>query len=369
MKKALHFVRSEAVLTVAGIAAFLSACLVPPSPAYIEYLDFKVLSLLFCLMAVVAGITKTGAFAVLSQALTERAKGVKLLSAVLILLCFFSAMFITNDVSLITFVPLAVSVLSFAAPRQLIFVVTMQTIAANLGSMLTPVGNPQNLFLYSKFHMDLTSFLHITFPVCTAGLLMILITTFFIKSGNMEVRFPQKAKIANKTVLACYIALFMLCLATVSGFVHYAVTLGIVCAAVLVLDKSIFKKIDYPLLLTFVFFFVFVGNVAKMESVRSFISQFLHGKELLCSILLSQFISNVPAAVMLSSFTQNSTALVAGTNIGGLGTLVASLASLISFKLYAKSPHADTKAYITFFTKANLLLLIPLTLLALLFYR
>ncbi len=360
MRKVVSWIKSEAVLSAAFLAAAVSAFFVPPDGEYPGYLDFRVLSLLFCLMAVVAGITRLGALEALSQRLAERVKSSRGLSFVLVFLCFFSSMFLTNDVALLTFVPLSLVVLGMEEEKHRIFVIVMQTVAANLGSMLMPVGNPQNLFLYSRYHFSMGNFLQITAPLAGISLLLVTALLLFRKNHLVTVRFPEKAVIRDHKRLVCYGVLFVLCLLTVFGVVGYWLPLIATLLFLLFFDRKVFRRVDYPLLLTFVFFFIFVGNIARIGTVSEMLSSMLAGRELLVSALASQVISNVPAAMMLAGFTEDGAALVAGTNIGGLGTLVASLASLISFKLYAKSKNADKKEYFKWFSIVNFGLLIVL---------
>ena len=368
MKGILNFLKSETVLVIAALAAAISACIVQPSMEYLDYLDFRVLALLFCLMAVVAGLGRVGVFQVVSQSLLRRAANIRILALVLVLLCFFSAMLITNDVALITFVPLAMMVLALTDPRTIAYVVTLQTVAANLGSMLTPVGNPQNLYLFAYYHMTVRSFLELTLPLTGFSLLLLIAATLFVKVRAIELRFPYRARIGSRKQLAMFIGLFLLCLLTVLGLMHYLVTTAAVLLSLLLTNRQLFRRIDYGLLLTFISFFIFVGNMSRIEAVRSLVAETIAGKELVAAILLSQGISNVPAAVMLSAFTQASQALVIGTNLGGLGTLVASLASLISFKQYSKQKNSSVPLYLAIFTVVNLLMLLILTGFALIWY-
>ena len=369
MQNIFRFLKNESVLAISGGAALISAFLVSPSGAYLSYPDYQVLALLFCLMAVVAGLGKTGVFRVLSQSLLSRTDSIKAVSLILVLMCFFSSMLITNDVALLTFVPLSLSMLSCVDGKRRMFVVIMQTVAANLGSMLTPVGNPQNLYLYSRYGFRLGDFLSVTAPIAGLGLVMILALMSLGKGGAMETQFPEPARITDQKRLACYAVLFVLCLCSVFGALDYRVLLGISVLALVVCDRTLFRRVDYCLLLTFVFFFVFVGNLTALPPVKEFLSGLIGGRELLVSVVLSQGVSNVPAAMMLSGFTENGRALVAGTNIGGLGTLVASLASLISYRLYARSGESGKKGYLAAFSVINFSMLAVLTGFALIFYR
>lgn len=359
MSKVLTFVRKEIVLVLSGIIAIISMFFVPLSKDYIKYIDFNVLILLFCLMLVVAGLSANNIFHVLSERLIAKARSLKILTLSLVLLTFFSAMFITNDVALITFVPFAIMTLS-SVPNTLIYVIAIQTIAANLGSMLTPIGNPQNLFLYSFYNMDTIDFLKITFPVVIIGLVFVVVLSLIVKGKPLSVRYFEHSKIDNRKNVIIFIALFIVCLLTVFNVIPYIVSFLIILASVLVIDRNLLKMVDYGLLLTFVFFFVFVGNLANIPAFSQWISTVIVGKELIFAALIPQFISNLPAAVMMAEFTDNAPAVIIGVNIGGLGTLIASLASVISFKLYAKTENAKMVRYIFTFSGISISLLIIL---------
>lgn len=365
MQKALRFIKREPVLCAAALAALLSMCFVPPSAEYLSYLDFRVLSILFSLMAVVEGAAGLGLFRLLAQRLLLRAGSQKKLIAVLTMLCFWGSMLITNDVALLTFVPLSLLLLRSAGQRAVIFTVTLQTIAANLGSMLTPVGNPQNLYLYSHYQMDAGSFFALLLPVGGASLLLILAALLFAPAGSLTLRSEEAPRAPSPALTVSYCLLFGFCLLGVFRVVPYEGVLAAVAAGVFVLDRSVYRRLDYGLLATFACFFVFVGNLGNVEAVKAFLASAMEGREVLLSVLLSQGISNVPAALMLSGFTERADALLLGTNVGGLGTLIASLASLISFRLYARSEGGRPGKYLLWFTLANLAflaLLLPLAL-------
>lgn len=354
MKSIINFVKKEAVLVISFAAAAATALFVPPSEKYVTYIDFKVLALLFCLMAIVAGLKEIGLFNVLAQKMTSGSQNTRGLFLSLVLICFFSSMLITNDVALITFVPFSILVLNITAQtNHLITVTVMQTVAANLGSMLTPVGNPQNLYLYSFYNITAADFFRITIPIAAAGLGLILIFSIFGKRETINVEFYRKEKISSTKKLSAYLVLFALCLAAVFRLADYRITFVAVLTSVAAMDRKLLREVDYSLLATFVLFFVFTGNMGNMEAVKTFLSGMIEGRELLFSVGLSQFLSNVPTAVLLSNFTGNFKSLVVGTNIGGLGTLVASLASLISYKLYVQTENAKPLRYLGVFTLIN----------------
>lgn len=363
--KLQQFIKTETVLCISGLAALLSMLFVPPSMEYITYIDFRVLGLLFCLMAVVAGFNKTGLFLLLSEKILMRVANIRSISLVLIMLCFFSSMWITNDVALITFVPFSILILTMTGQTKFIIrVVVLQTIAANLGSMLTPVGNPQNLFLYSEYNVPIGEFLWITLPFTIIALILLFISVLFIPKEHLSFTVTSKEKTDNHKpyTIALYSSLFLVCLACVLRLIDYRITLLIVLFCILLFDRAVIKKVDYSLLLTFVCFFVFVGNIGSIPVIRDFLASLLEGRELLVSILASQIISNVPAAVLLSAFTTNYKAMILGTNLGGLGTLVASLASLISYKFYSRTEGAKPGKYLGVFTLYNVIFLILLCL-------
>lgn len=351
------FIRREPVLIIAAVAAVISCFFVPPDAAYLEYIDFRTLALLYCLMTVIAGLRGAGLFAHLAHTLCRRAGSVRAMGVLLVLMSFVSSMLITNDVALLTFVPFAVVVLGMAGrPKELIYIVVLQTAAANLGSMLTPVGNPQNLYLYSYYGLGFGAFLSVTFPVWALSLGLILAACVLLPKQRLEAFLGEEPGI-DKRRLWLYAALFAVCLLVVLRVIGWPVMLAAVLAALFVFDRGILLQADFMLLLTFSAFFIFAGNLARLEAVDALLRRLIAGHELASGILASQVISNVPAALLLSGFTDNARALILGVNIGGLGTPIASLASLISMKLYSHSEHAHTGRYLTVFTVVNVLLL------------
>lgn len=367
MAKIRDFVKRELTGMIAFFAALVSCFFVPPDRAYGDYIDLRTLALLYCLMVVVAGLRRAGVFAVLSDVLLRKAGNVRQISLILVLLCFFSAMFVTNDVALLTFVPFAVSVLLLAGQsRWLILVVVLQTIAANLGSMLTPVGNPQNLYLYSRYGLSMGDFLRVTAPFWLLSLGVCALLCLPIRREALTVDIGERPRV-NRGKFRLYGLLFLLCLAVVLRLFDWPVLLGILVAVLLVFDRKMLLSADFMLLLTFVCFFVFSGNLARIPAVNELLRSLLTGRELLVSAAVSQIISNVPAALLLSGFTDNARALLLGVNIGGLGTPVASLASLISLKLYSHAENATPGRYMAVFLGLNFALLALLLGLALIF--
>ncbi len=368
-KKLCAFIKKETVLTVAIVLAVISAVPVTPDKAYAGYIDFRTLSILFCLMAVMAGLQKLGVFRKVAGMLLRHTRNTVQLVEVLVLLCFFFSMVITNDVSLITFVPFTFIVLRLsgedAMKKLAVPVIILQTIAANLGSMLTPIGNPQNLYLYGKAQMSAGAFILLMLPYSLVSLLLlVLCAAVTAKRSKISVQGVTTVSLGDNVesetaerkgyLLPMYLLLFLLCLFTVARVIPYPVTLVIVAAAVLILDRSTITKVDYSLLLTFVGFFVFIGNMGRMPAFRDFLQGIIGGREVMTSVIASQVISNVPAALLLSGFTEDVQALIVGTNLGGLGTLIASMASLISYKQVAGEIPEEKKRYFGWFTVANI---------------
>lgn len=367
MKKIVHFLKSETVLLVAWVLAIVSMFFIPPSKDYISYIDFKTLGLLLSLMFVTAGLQNCRVFEKIGDALLERTKGLTSLKVVLVFLCFVSSMLITNDVALITFVPFTLYVLKKAKYEKHIgFVVILQTIAANLGSMLTPFGNPQNLYLFSESGMSAGDFFKATIPYVVFSAILLLVCCLFGKKegGQIKADLGEVTMQTKKAVI--YGVLFLVCIATVFGVLPYYVTLMVVLLAALIMDRSLFKKVDYSLIMTFVGFFIFIGNMGNIEIISNFLSDVVSGREILVSILSSQIISNVPAALLLSGFTDKYDLLLVGLNIGGLGTLIASMANLISYKIYVKEYPKDKGKYIGKFTVVCVAFLVPLWAMAIL---
>jgi Na+/H+ antiporter NhaD/arsenite permease-like protein len=360
--------KNDPVLWISGLLAASTAFIVPPSAAYLSYIDIRTLALLFSLMAVVCAFSRRGLLDAAAGYFVLRARSRRGLGLMLVLLCYFSSMLITNDVALITFVPLALILMRDNKEAMMITVV-LQTVAANLGSMLTPFGNPQNLYLYSAYLMSGRDFFAAVLPVGGASLVAVLALCLLLPRTPLTVS-TNSAGVSIKTDVNIYLlgVLFILCIAAVLRFVPYPIAVIATVIVLMITDRQALKKVDYNLLITFCFFFVFVGNLGRMEAVKNLMGSLLYGHEVLVSALTSQFVSNVPAALMLSEFTENSKALVTGTNIGGLGTIIASMASLISFKLYCRTEGAQVKKYMGVFTWVNFGLLAVLLVLAAILY-
>lgn len=358
LKKLINFFKKETVLCIAALLSVISAFFVPPSKEYLEYMDWRVLALLFGLMLVVAGLQSIGLFRYLGLKLLGKIRTTRQLCLLLAALCFFSAMLITNDVALITFVPFAVMILNMAGQNRLLIpTVVLQTIAANLGSMLTPIGNPQNLYLYSAFSIPIGTFLLDMLPLTTLAFVLVAIGVFLLPKSEISVTVTEKLNPLPKGRLIFYLALFLVAISCVIRLLPWPAMLAILGLVALVTDRKLFRSVDYFLLLTFMCFFLFIGNMERIPAVSQLLQTFIQGRELLLSILLSQCISNVPAAILLSGFTDAAKPLLYGINIGGLGTLIASLASVISYRAYGESENAAKGAYIKTFTLYSIVFL------------
>ncbi len=364
----LKKMKSDPVLIAAWILAVISAFFVHPDKAYIGYIDFRSLGILWGLMVIVQGLKENSVFEQVAAGLLKRVKNPWQLSLVLIFLCFISSMLITNDVALITFVPFAIMILKGCKKEKLMIpVIVLQTIAANLGSMLTPIGNPQNLYLFGLTGMPITTFLLTMLPYTLAAAVLLGAATFFLPekkgtlSANKDVLTAERP--GKPRQIAIYCVLFVIALLTVLRLIPWFVTALIILAVVLVMDQKIIGRADYILLLTFIGFFIFTGNIARIEAVSDFLKSVVEGHEFAVSVIASQFISNVPATLMLSGFTSNYTALLTGVNVGGLGTLIASMASLISYKAYTLEYKENQGKYYAVFTLMNVFFLAILVLL------
>lgn len=347
-------------MSVALCAALMTAILVPPDEAYTGYFDYKTLTCLFCVLAVVCALKNINFFFLLAKKVVQCFHNVRTSVIALVYITFIGSMLIANDMALLTFLPLGHLVLTTTGKEKyMAFTFIMQNIAANLGGMLTPFGNPQNLYLHTKFDIQNLEFMQIMAPPFGISIaLLTLCCIIFVKPEPFELKDEKLTLYPARTVI--YLLLFALSIAIVFRTVPYWLGLCIIPAALLLMDREALKMVDYPLLLTFVFFFVFSGNMARIEAVRSFFGWLLEKNTLLFSTLSCQVISNVPSAILLSQFTENYRELLLGVNIGGVGTLIASLASLITFREYGKNNPGKSGYYIKLFSAFNLSFLLIL---------
>ena len=366
MKILKLLIKNETVFCVSFVLAVLSSFVVRPDMAYLAYPDYRTLALLFCLMIIVAGFQSLGVFAMLGHLLLKRAGSIRGLSLVMVLLCFFSSMVITNDVTLITFVPFTILVFRMTGRvERVLKLIVLETIAANLGSMATPIGNPQNLYLYSVSGLSLGEFAWAVLPYAGLSLLLLAAAVLIERDEPLlDVVVKERSEKTGREIfrgMAPFLILLILCLLVVFRVLPYQPVLVCVIAAVAVVDRKLFWSADYFLLLTFLCFFVFIGNMKRIPEISELLVSVVQGRELLTGILASQVISNVPAAILLSGFSGDFAALLTGVNLGGLGTLIASLASLISFKFFAREYPGKKGAFMKVFTVWNVGFLLVLT--------
>ena len=348
-----NFLHTNTVLAIALVAAIGTSFVVPPDAEYFGYFDFKTLTCLFCTLACICALRNIKFFVTLARRIIILCKNAKLCVLTLVYITFIGSMFLANDMALLTFLPLGFMVLQSAKQEKyMAFTFVMQNIAANLGGMLTPFGNPQNLYIYSKFNIPTGEFMSImVLPFAVSIAVITACCLIFVKSEPLAIENDDV--VINRRRAAIYLALFALSVIIVFRLIPYQIGLVLVPLALMFLDRDALKKVDYPLLLTFCAFFVFAGNMARIPMVQAFFGWLLEKNTLLVSALSCQVISNVPSAVLLSQFTDNYRELLLGVNIGGAGTLIASLASLITFREYTKHYPEKTGKYIALFSVCN----------------
>lgn len=349
----ISFLKKNVVTEIAFVAAVVTMFFVPVDGEYIEYFDFKTLSCLFCVLAVVCALKHIDFFYILARKIVEGFGNIKYCILALVYITFIGSMLIANDMALLTFLPLGYYILEATKQEKyMAFTFIMQNIAANLGGMLTPFGNPQNLYLYTKFDIPNGEFVSIMLPPFVLSVVIITVCCLvFVKSEKLEIK-GSEVKLDFKRA-GIYLALFILSIAIVFRTVPFVIGLVVIPAVLLIFDRKALKEVDYPLLLTFVFFFIFAGNMGRIEIVRELFSYLLNKSVLLFSVVSCQFISNVPSAILLSQFTDNYTELLLGVNIGGVGTLISSLASLITFREYHAHNPKKTLYYLAMFSILN----------------
>ena len=356
-----EFLKKNIVMCIAFLCALITTFFVPIDSEYLGYFDFKTLSCLFCVLAVVCALKNINFFYILAKKIVQLFKNARICVLALVYITFIGSMLIANDMALLTFLPLGHFVLTTTNKKKyMAFTFIMQNIAANLGGMLTPFGNPQNLYLYSKFSIANLEFLSIMAPPFILSVALITICCLiFVKNEPLKLEDEKTELNPLKTII--YLLLFTLSILIVFRGIPYWVGLIVIPLVLLFMDKKALLMVDYGLLFTFVFFFIFAGNMARIDAVRNLFSSLLGKNTLLVSIISCQFISNVPSAILLSQFTSNYSGLLVGVNIGGVGTLISSLASLITFREYTKENPDKTGKYIALFSIINFAFLIILT--------
>ena len=363
LAKIKNYLRNDVVLSVSLLLALLSCPIELPSLKYLRYIDFNTLIMLFCLMLIIEGLRGQNFLQFIGSRILIKVKTRRGIVFTLIFLCFISSMFITNDVSLITFVPFGIMILEMInLTDKLCGTVTLMTIAANLGSMFTPIGNPQNLYLFSLSGMGVPEFLELMWLYTgLAAFMLTAVVLVFYPEEHLQLDIKTE-RLKDKRTVCFYLVLFALCVLTVAHFVPHLVLLAIVAAALLYKNKSLFRQIDYSLLLTFLFFFIFVGNMNHIGSLHSFINQILAGNEVLISVAVSQIISNVPSAILISHFSNDWAGIALGTNVGAVGTPISSLATLITLRQYQKSGLGSNGKFIARFEAYNFAFLVVVSL-------
>ena len=358
--KFLGFVKKNAVMVIALFAAVITSFIVPPDETYLSYFDYKTLTCLFCVLAVVCALKNIRFFYLLARKCVELFKNARMCVLALVYITFIGSMLIANDMALLTFLPLGYLVLTTTGKQKyMAFTFIMQNIAANLGGMLTPFGNPQNLYLYTRFEIPNLEFMGIMAPPFILSVVLITVCCLiFVKPEPLALEGESISLPPLRTVI--YLLLFALAIAIVFRGIPYQIGLVVIPIVLLIMDRRALLQVDYPLLFTFVFFFIFSGNMARIGVIRDFFSMLLEKNTLLFSALSCQCISNVPSAILLSNFTSNYADLLVGVNIGGVGTLIASLASLITFREYVKHNPGKTGYYIGLFSAFNFSFLIVL---------
>lgn len=359
--KCISFVKKNAVMCIALLAAVITSIIIPVDKEYADYFDYKTLTCLFCVLAVVCALKNINFFYILAKKVVQLFKTARMSVLALVYITFIGSMLIANDMALLTFLPLGYFVLTTTGKEKyMAFTFIMQNIAANLGGMLTPFGNPQNLYLYTKYEIPNLDFMKIMAPPFVVSIAIITFCCIlFVKAEPLSIDDEKIVLDPKRTIL--YLILFTLSIVIVFRGLPYWVGLIVIPAVLLIVDRKALKMVDYGLLLTFVFFFIFAGNMARIDVVRDLFSSLLEKSTLLFSVVSCQCISNVPSAILLSQFTDNYADLLVGVNIGGVGTLISSLASLITFREYVNHNPGKTGYYIKMFSLFNFAFLILLT--------
>ena len=360
-EKFIDFASKNIVLVIAASLALISCFIIKPDAQYIKYFDFKTLTCLFCTLAVICALKNIRFFTITAKKIVALTGNTRTLALALVYITFIGSMFLANDMALLTFLPLGhISLSSTGKEKYMAPIFIIQNIAANLGGMLTPFGNPQNLYIYTKFNIPTLEFMGIMALPFILSIILFTLGCLFIPKEDLTLDNEEKEKVEPKRT-SFYLVLFALTILMVFRVIPYYVCLPIILVSILATDRSALSKVDYPLLLTFVCFFLLAGNISRIEAVSAFFSSLLEKNTLLTSILSCQVISNVPSAILLSSFTTNYKELLLGVNIGGVGTLISSLASLITFREYTSHVKGKTAQYLGLFTVLNFGFLIILT--------
>lgn len=347
-------------MVIALLLALITSFISVPK---LEYIDFKVIILLFNLMIIVAAFKELKILDYVAAHLVQRCTSIRGVTYTLVFITFVGAMIVTNDVALITFVPITL-IVGRKLNIDVMKLVILQTIGANLGSALTPMGNPQNLFIYSFYNLSPYEFLKITLPLTVISCVLLMLVIYIMKNKNINVISLEKNTIKEKNKALIYSVILVIILCSVFKVLDYRIAFIVTLVGVFLLDKGLFKRVDYSLLLTFAGFFIFIGNISNMSYIKNLLEGLLSTPKstYYSGLIASQFVSNVPATMLLSGFTNYYKELLLGVNVGGLGTLIASLASVISYKLYVNENPERSKEYIKIFSIYNFVGLVILSL-------
>jgi Na+/H+ antiporter NhaD/arsenite permease-like protein len=326
MAKLMNFFKKEIVFSISLILAIISCFFVKPSFNYLDYINWDTIILLFVIMVIVEILKNLAIFEILVRKLLARIGNARELVLILVFICFFSSIFITNDVSLIIFVPFSILALKKVDKTDLIILtVSLQTIAANVGCMVLPIGAPHNIVMYTVSNIPFESFFFLLLPYIVVSLIFLCIVLLFIPTDKIALPKMNKIEFEGKNFI-----------------------------------KRVFLGVDYFLLLTFIALFILIGNLENIPFFNSLFTRWIVGNEVLWGVIASQVISNVPAAMLLSGFSSNYEAIIVGINLGGFGTLIASMANLISYKILVREFDEFKVKYLVVFTVLNVLLLIIL---------
>lgn len=367
MKHLISFFKQNTVVSIAFILAVVTSIIVPPDKNYLDYFDLTTLTCLFLTLAVICALKDISFFSIVAQKIVVTTGNMRILTLALVYITFIGSMLIANDMALITFLPLGYFALSVTHNKdKMAYVFILQNISANLGGMLTPFGNPQNLYLYSHFLIPTGEFMRIMFPPFVLAISMLTLACFLVKPEKLTLRDDTGRKL-NKKLTVLYLTLFLFSLLIVFRVIEYWIGLIIIPFVLIIVNRRVFKDVDWGLLGTFTLFFIFSGNMARIPEVQNFVGGLLNRSTLLVTIASCQVISNVPSAILLSRFTDNYRELLLGVNIGGAGTLISSLASLITFSHYRNLYPGHTKEYLKLFAIMNIVFLLVMTSVAYIF--
>ncbi len=369
MKHIIQFFKKDIVFLIAFIFAIFSMFFVKPSISYIDYINPTVLIIMFSLMIAVAGMKEANFFGKIAILITSKFYTIRYIGLSLVVATFFLGMFVTNDAVLLTLVPFTIIVTKQTnQERYTLIIVILQTFAANMGASLTPMGDPQNIYLYAYYHLDFTTFVYTMLPITLSAFGLLIVTTVMLIPNEFVHPILVSPKVDKKILVYYFIIFFITILAVLNVFPAYIALIFSLGLSVF-LFPHLLKKVDYHLLLTFVMFFIFTGNLTKLTFLQDFFNLFLHSKinVYFVSMITSQFISNVPASVLLSPFVSSdyAYALLQGVNVGAMGSLIASLASLITFKFVIQSFPDKKKEYIKTYTFLSLIYMVIITLIVL----